>query len=255
MKVTHRQSEGLAEALHCSRFDRFVYFNCVFVGRKDCAGINVVAICDHRCVFTWVDYSHYGSEHDSAIFKEAEGYQFINRMRNTLDGRKVYLLGDAGFAVSEKIITPFRNASVEGRRARLLFNTTLSERRVTIERAFGIVKRRFTRLNSPLHGSISSCQKLIHSLFSLHNFLVKKGYEEVEILDHRGLGRFDALYEELEGASEDDSSSEFIPTEDEEDREDLCGLASRHQGKQMRDSMVESIRRQLRREADRTREC
>ena len=147
----------------------------LYIHRKDCAGINMVALCDHRFVFIWVDYSSPGSHHDSKIFSEGGGYDFIKRMRSKVSDDQLYILGDAGFPISDMLITPFRPSSVDTN-AMVQFNKPFSNRRVTTERAFGILKRRFQILDTRLEYDFKGCQFMIHAVLSLHNLLVIRGY-------------------------------------------------------------------------------
>ena len=69
-------------------------------------------------------------------------------------------------------ITPFRETSIDSRE-KVDFNRRLSNRRVVIERAVVILKRRFRVIYSQLEFSYSKCQLFLHTLFSIHNFLVR----------------------------------------------------------------------------------
>ena len=99
--------------------------------------INVYqAICDAHCRFLSVSATKPGSCHDSTIFKESIiGQKFQDGVFD-----EAHLLGDSGYPCTSYLLTPF--AHPEGQ-CEMRFNAAHKSTRCTIERAFGILKRRF----------------------------------------------------------------------------------------------------------------
>jgi hypothetical protein len=87
-----------------------------------------------------------GSAHDGRVFNDARDKGLI-----IPDGK--YYLGDAGYALSTKVLTPYRRTryhlkewkrgNARPQNAKELYNLRHSSLRNAIERIFGIVKRRF----------------------------------------------------------------------------------------------------------------
>ena len=76
-----------------------------------------------------------GSTHDSFIFTESLIGQHLERTQPDY-----FLLGDSGYACSPYLLTPYPNPATRSQRR---FNSSLKSTRSTIERCFGIMKRRF----------------------------------------------------------------------------------------------------------------
>jgi hypothetical protein len=101
-----------------------------------------------------------------------------------------YYLGDAGFSLTEHVLTPYRGVAYHlqeyrivpnGRRYRAavnkeeLFNFRHSSLRCTIERCFGVAKRRFAILDEMPSFPFPMQIRLVHSSFMLHNFICRHG--------------------------------------------------------------------------------
>lgn len=83
-----------------------------------------------HCVAKWP-----GSVHDSRVFRESS----LARIFET-GARTGLILGDSGYALKKYLMVPYLTPA---NRAEEKFNTALCRTRVTIEQAYGILKRRF----------------------------------------------------------------------------------------------------------------
>lgn len=107
-----------------------------FRNRKGYFSINVQAICNATLEITDIVARWQGSVHDATIFNNSriralfEGGMFENSL----------LLGDGGYPVRSYFMTPLQNPRT---RAEQLYNESHIRTRNTIERVFGIWKRRF----------------------------------------------------------------------------------------------------------------
>lgn len=115
----------------------------LFRNRKGYFSINVQAVCKANLQFTNVVARWFGSAHDATIFSNS-------RVRAELEqsqGDGGYLLGDGGYPCKEYLLTPIAAPqSVAEER----YNTSHIRTRNTVERAFGVVKRRFPSLRMGL---------------------------------------------------------------------------------------------------------
>ncbi|KAF0703189.1 hypothetical protein AaE_015505 [Aphanomyces astaci] len=130
-----------------------------FQGRKGVT-MNVLAACDFDLMFTYVLAGWEGSAGD---------------------GKTVYDIMDAGFALTTKCLTPYRSTRYHlkefgrGRQGpqtkEELFNLRHAMLRNVIERIFGILKRRFPVLGTPVQYDYGFQVELVMALCVVHNFI------------------------------------------------------------------------------------
>lgn len=131
-----------------------------YINRKGNPTLNVQAPCDASERFTSVDVSWPGSVHDSRIWKNSH-------VRGVLANRaNVVLLADSGYGIEPCLMTPFTNPTPG---AELKFNQLLKRERVTIERCFGQLKRRFPILQYVCRVKLQKVPKVIVTCIVLHN--------------------------------------------------------------------------------------
>lgn len=107
--------------------------------------------------------------HDARVLRSSELWD--SGIDKCQQGR-FHILGDAAYHLSNWLLTPYRNNSnltIQQRR----YNTALSRRRQVIERAFGMLKRRFRRLNTGVDLiSMSEINKPVLVTCILHNVCI-----------------------------------------------------------------------------------
>ena len=81
-------------------------------------------------------------------------------------------LADCGYYLRDYLDVPYRQSIAGFTPAQQYYNDLLTRERMLIERAFGIVKRRFPILQHPLRVNIESWPKIILACFILHNVSV-----------------------------------------------------------------------------------
>lgn len=94
-----------------------------------------------------------------------------------------FFIGDEGFPLKKYIMIPFQE--VQGRRmlaSKKIFNIRLSNARKNVERAFGIICRRWKVFETPLDFNISTSEIIIMCAVSLHNYLITMSLEN-QIVD------------------------------------------------------------------------
>ena len=124
-----------------------------------------------------------GSAHDGKVFNDA-----CSKDLPTFPGK--YYLGDAGYALSRLVLTPYRGVRYHLKEwalhderpqtAKELFNLRHSSLRNAVERIFGVVKKRFPCLDHMSAYPYSTQIKLIMCAVMLHNFIRRNQlYEDV----------------------------------------------------------------------------
>ncbi|KAL2085042.1 hypothetical protein ACEWY4_020560 [Coilia grayii] len=133
----------------------------LFVNRKGHHSLNIQAVCDHNlkflnCVARWP-----GSVHDSRILQHSQLFEAFEE--GIIDG---ILLGDSGYPLKPWLLTPFLNPTTPAQRK---YNTAHCSTRNTIERAFGVLKRRFHCLHGELRMIPERVCKIVCATVFLHN--------------------------------------------------------------------------------------
>ncbi|KAL2609883.1 hypothetical protein R1flu_028456 [Riccia fluitans] len=160
------------------------YFN-----RKRDISIVLQAICDHDSAFLDISCGAPGSVHDSrclclnSIFRRVEaGEVMVDPVLPIYDGFQLhpYLLGDQGYAMHPWLMVPFSLTGMSPP-AQHLYNRRHVQGRLSIERAFGLLKARFRILENGITSSVGWAGKLVHATCILHNVIVKKrlGHDDV----------------------------------------------------------------------------
>lgn len=142
-----------------------------FVCRKGYYALNVQMACDATYRFVNCVAKCPGSVHDSRVFKESS----LARIFET-NARTGLILGDSGYALKRYLMVPYLTPS---NRAEENFNNALCRTRVTIEQAFGILKRRFPCLQIGLRVQPEQACSIVVACVVLHNM----GIERQDIVD------------------------------------------------------------------------
>ncbi|KAJ3684161.1 hypothetical protein LUZ61_013325 [Rhynchospora tenuis] len=151
-----------------------------FRGGKEYPTQNILAACGFDLKFTYVLAGWEGTASDSKILKNA-----LRRSNRLIIPEGKYYLVDAGFMTKSSLLTPYRRTRYHlkeyskknpPRNYRELFNLRHSSARNVIERAFGVVKKRFPIMgssNQP-HYSVKVQKEIIVACCLLHNYLIEK---------------------------------------------------------------------------------
>jgi len=110
----------------------------IYQNRKGYFSINVQLICDQNGYISDVVACWPGSVHDSTIFDNSHVRFLMESSVN--DG---YLVGDAGYSCRRYLLTPVTNPVSNAAKR---YNTAHTAARICIERANGMIKRRFPAL-------------------------------------------------------------------------------------------------------------
>jgi len=162
----------------------------IYRNRKGWFSINVQLVSDSTGYISDVVARWPGSVHDSTIFDSCSLRAMLES--GQIDG---CLVGDGGYACRRYLLTPLANPTTPAEKA---YNEAQILARNCIERANGIIKRRFPALKYCLRLSLKHTLPVIVAIVVLHNIalLLVLGDEEPEDDDdlddcvsskHRGL--------------------------------------------------------------------
>lgn len=136
---------------------------------------NGLGVVDFNLCFTFVLVGWEGSAHDGRVLLDAIAKGLFVHL-----GR--YYLGDAGYAWTRYCLTPYRGVRYHLREwaapgfdrpqnAKELYNLRHASLRNVVERAFGIVKKRFPIFISMPSYPFILQMELVKCCFMIHNFL------------------------------------------------------------------------------------
>ena len=123
-----------------------------------------MGVCDALLKFTNIAVNWPGSAHDSRIFNESRLCQALEAGRY-----HGFLLGDSGYACRSYLLTPFLTPQTVKERN---YNTAHIKTRNIIERAFGILKKRFAILSARVKTKLSNTKNIIIACVVLHNIAI-----------------------------------------------------------------------------------
>ena len=147
--------------------------------RKGYLSINIQAICNDKLHFTTIFARSPGSVYESRVFNNSE---IVTKLENGEIGG--FLLGDVRYACLPYLLTPFRNpASLAQRR----YNSAHRRSGITVERMFGLWKRRFPCLKMTLTTKLATTLSIIIATAVLHNCAMSMNEPEWEEIDIENL--------------------------------------------------------------------
>jgi len=148
--------------------------------RKGFLSQNVLAVVNHRRLFTYVLPGWEGSAHDGRVLAAARQLEGFRAPRSDL-----YYLADAGYHNTDITMVPYRGVryhlrelavtGLKPRTAHELFNLRHSSLRNVVERTFGIFKGRFQVFKAPPQFDIETQTWLVYVCAALHNLLTITG--------------------------------------------------------------------------------
>ena len=142
----------------------------IYRNRKGYFSVNVQLVSDSRGRITDVVARWPGSVHDSTIFDNSRVRAMLETSPH--DG---YLIGDGGYPCRQYLLTPVVNPATEAERK---FNAAQISARNCIERANGILKRRFPALKYGLRVKLANTLPVIVAAVVANNIALFTGDEE-----------------------------------------------------------------------------
>ncbi|PPD89536.1 hypothetical protein GOBAR_DD13522 [Gossypium barbadense] len=189
-----------------------------FRSRKGGTTQNVVAAITFDLKFAYVLAGWEGSAHDSRILSDA-----LSRPRGLRIPKGKYYLADAGYGIRIGCITPYRGVryhlkefGAEGpENAKELFNLRHSSLRITVERVFGILKKRFRVLDAEPFWNFQTQIDIVLASCIIHNHIM--GVDPSDLLN-QGLyeeSEFDSIIQTLTEREERQEAREWSAKRDE----------------------------------------
>ena len=120
---------------------------------------------------------HSGGTHDITAW---EGCELKRLIESGALPKEFYIIGDEAFVTGPQFLTPWSGHGIG--RAKDTFNYNLSAMRQCIERAFGIMTKRWGIFWRPLVCGFKHWPEIITVCAKLHNFCVDEGAETREVL-------------------------------------------------------------------------
>ena len=155
-----------------------------YSGHYEHYGINCQGMCDAHLRFLYFGVVAPGSTNDNIAYMKASD------LREEIEKLEIgeFVVGDAAYTVTEHLLIPFTGSQrdVEEQDA---FNFYLSQLRIRIEMAFGLLVKKFSILQTILKHRIGTVSRIIMCCAQLHNFVINNDGSDIE--DNMGDGTID----------------------------------------------------------------
>ena len=147
----------------------------LYRNRHNKYSLNGQGVCDANLKFLNIISSWPGSTHDSRIFKMSNLHALLKIDHQ--EGTYRHLLGDSGYPCLKYLLTPILNPTTDKEKR---YNSAHIKIRNTVERSFGVLKRRFACLSEKARTELETTKKLIMSCAILHNIAID---QRIPLLD------------------------------------------------------------------------
>ncbi|KAF4138612.1 DDE superfamily endonuclease [Phytophthora infestans] len=138
-----------------------------FSGHYGTMGINAQAVCDHYCRFTYINASNPGGSNDVKAYRESRIPWLVEGLE-----RGLYVVTDNAYMATNHLLTPYTRPQIGDIIYRDSFNFHVSQVRIRVEMAFGLLVNKWRLFKSPLSVKLENATLLIHCAAVLHNFVV-----------------------------------------------------------------------------------
>jgi hypothetical protein len=184
-------------ATECGRVMSF------FSGHYQRYGLNVQACADHVSRFTSFTVNAPGGMNDAVAFRK----WYLSKFLKSVAG-PYFVIGDNAYVQSRCVMTPFNKVQIADRTDRSNYNFFVSQLRIRIEMAFGLLVNKWRILKRPLNVRVRNCQPVVEACMRLHNFCIDQRLPEIDTNSLRGVR---SLLREV-GALDEDGVVEYDRT-------------------------------------------
>ncbi|XP_050704623.1 putative nuclease HARBI1 isoform X1 [Eriocheir sinensis] len=132
--------------------------------REGFFSLNVMGVCNSSMLFTNLVVNWPGSVHDAHIFSESALCAALERGQY-----RGYLLGDSEYPCKNYLLTPIQVPKTVKEEH---YNESHIKTRNLIEKTFGIWKKRFGLLSTPMRTALSTSKKIVTACAILHNIAI-----------------------------------------------------------------------------------
>ncbi|KAK7502568.1 hypothetical protein BaRGS_00006143 [Batillaria attramentaria] len=184
-----------------------------YICRKGFPAMHLQVVSDSNLLLLDVDTGNVGSVHDSRVFRNSALHQLLE----SDDGKlpvQYHLLGDSAYPLKEYLLVPFQdNGHLTHTETK--FNLAHAKTRSDVERAIGLLKGKFRRLQDLNMTATEDIPHLIFACCVLHNFIIlKNGVDEEDIV----------LQDEPAGGNDNDNDERARQTAVDKRNEIACSL-------------------------------
>jgi len=147
-----------------------------YCGRKHKFGLNMQAVCDANRKFLDVSICHPGATSDYLAFTTSSLHDKLENVDNFL-APHLAIFGDNAYVNNKYMVTPYKNVAIGTDEDN--YNFYVSQLRINIECAFGMLVHRWRILRRPLDANmgIKKITALTHCLCKLHNYCIDRRLE------------------------------------------------------------------------------
>ena len=164
--------DGKHIAIECPGYSGSEYYN-----YKGFFSIVLMAMCDAKYCFTFINVGNYGKENDAHIFNNSDLGKAFNAgemqipSSEIVDGHELpyVIISDEIFALKSWLMKPYPGKGLT--RSQAIFNYRLSRARRTIENCFGILAARWRIFRRPIRASPAVVDSITKACTCLHNYL------------------------------------------------------------------------------------
>ncbi|XP_014227496.1 protein ANTAGONIST OF LIKE HETEROCHROMATIN PROTEIN 1-like [Trichogramma pretiosum] len=138
------------------------------------------ALVDVDCKFISVDIGGYGHQHDAATFRASSLYRAFTSGRlkfpddDFFPGSQViapyFIIGDGAYPLSRNLVKPHRGNELSAEER--FFNERVSRARMTVERAFALLKQKWRIFYKPIEQSLYKTKPMVKAASVLHNTII-----------------------------------------------------------------------------------
>lgn len=161
-----------------------------YCGRKSKFGLNMQGVCNAEGKFLAVWILHPAASSDYISLLRSKFYENITTPGFLAPDCVIF--GDNAYVSTDFMVTPYKNVRAGPKDD---FNFYHSQLRITIERAFGMLVRRWGMLRYPLSSRMGVQKQIALSmaLCSLHNYCTKETIEIDDAISNNNSNDFDEI--------------------------------------------------------------
>jgi DDE superfamily endonuclease len=148
-----------------------------YINRKGYPSINVMAVCDHRMLFTAVFADRAGSVHDARVLRVSPLGQKLES--SDIGQPDFHILGDSAYPLLPQLLVPYRDNG-HLTQTQHKYNTVHAAARAIIERTFARLKGKLRRLRGIDCTRVTNSLLIIDAAFALHNFMIVNDNQEYD---------------------------------------------------------------------------
>jgi hypothetical protein len=140
-------------------------------------GVNVQAICDARLRFLFFAVAAPGRTGDLVAYELLSIREIIEKLPPGF-----YIVGDAAYMLTEHVLVPFTGGDRQSPENDT-YNFYLSQLRIRIEMAFGLLTNKWRILRKHLETKLKNSSRVLEACARLHNFVIDQDSDDDFVID------------------------------------------------------------------------